>query len=190
MPKLKPLIKFSLATLGLLVVLLLVVPPFLHPRGLTPSAVDGPSIRVYGASVWGFRGYFAIHTWIATRDINEAQYTIHQVIGWRLRRTGTALTRHEGNPDSPWFGNEAILLHEVSGVEAEALIPKVRTAIYSYPFAARYTMFPGPNSNSFTEWVAQEVPELELALPTKAIGTLWMRNYHPRHNIEARTVAD
>ena len=186
MPKLKPLIKFVLFALGLMVAVLIVVPPILQPQGLTPGTEDGASIRVYGANVWGFRGYFAIHTWIATRDIDETQYTIHQVIGWRLRRTGTALTRHEGNPDDPWFGNEALLLHEVSGAQAETLVPSVRAAIDSYPFATRYTMFPGPNSNSFTEWVAQEVPELELALPTKAIGRLWMRNYHLRQNTQSR----
>ena len=31
-------------------------------------------------------------------------------------------------------------------------------------------MWPGPNSNSFTAWIALEVPELGLNLPAKAIG--------------------
>jgi hypothetical protein len=182
MLRIKPLIKGALFTIGLLVVVLLVLPPMLQPKGLEPQPDNQASIRIYGANVWGFRGYFAIHTWIATRSEAEDNYTIHQVIGWQLRRTGTALSRHEGVPDRPWFGNEAILLHETSGADAVRLIPRVRAAVDSYPFKDQYTMFPGPNSNSFTEWVAQEVPEIELQLPAKAIGRIWMRNYHPQHS--------
>ncbi|MFT6015967.1 MAG: hypothetical protein ACI809_001725, partial [Candidatus Azotimanducaceae bacterium] len=106
--------KRTLLGLGLLIGLLLITPPLLHPEGINASNNSGASVLVYGASVWGVRGYFAIHTWVATRAANENRYTIHQVIGWKLRRTGTALTVHEGDPDTPWFGNEAILLHEVS----------------------------------------------------------------------------
>lgn len=188
MLKTKPLIKRTVAAATLLLMallmVLLIVPPFLQPHGLSPTTESGASIRVYGANVWGFRGYFAIHTWIATRSSDEAGYTIDQVIGWRLRRTGSAHTQHQGIPDTPWFGNEAILLHEIHGPGAERLIPKVRAAINDYPFKNQYTMFPGPNSNSFTEWVAQEVPEMELQLPTKAIGRLWMRHYHPQNHLQ------
>ena len=172
------LFKRCLIGLGLLIGVLLIMPPMLHPQGIVAANNSGASVQVYGASVWGVRGYFAIHTWVATRAAHENRYTIHQVIGWKLRRTGTALTVHEGDPNTPWFGNKAILLNEVSGPNADALVKDVRAAIARYPFADRYTMFPGPNSNSFTEWVAQEVPELELNLPMKAIGKLWMRQYY------------
>lgn len=164
--------------LSVLVAGLVLIPPFLTPRALTDTAATGPSIKIYGANVWGFRGYFAIHTWIATRAEGEALYQIDQVIGWRLRRTGSALVTHQGEPNTPWFGNPALLLHELNGDEAARLIPELRAAVQNYPYAERYTMFPGPNSNSFTEWVALEVPELQLKLPAKAIGRLWMRaNY-------------
>jgi len=184
MTKTRSRIKQLCIGFGVLIIALLIVPPLLQPVGLEPTKSSAASIRVYGANVWGFRGYFAIHTWIATRSANEQRYQIHQVIGWRLRRTGSALVYHEGDPDTPWFGNEAILLHELTGAAAEAAIPGVRDAISSYPFAQTYRMFPGPNSNSFTEWVAQEVPELGLQLPAKAIGRLWMRNYYPTHSAE------
>ena len=177
-------VKKLLIASGVLILFLLIVPPLLQPVGLEPTKTSAASIRVYGANVRGLRGYFAIHTWIATRSAVEEHYQIHQVIGWRLRRTGTALTYHEGDPDRPWFGNDAILLHELTGADAETAIPGVRAAIKSYPFAKNYRMFPGPNSNSFTEWVAQEVPELGLQLPVKAIGRLWMRNYYPTHSAE------
>ena len=165
-----------LAWLGCIALVLLLVPLFLTPSALPDRPSEGASIKIYGANVWGFRGYFAIHTWVATRTANEDEYQIDQVIGWRLQRTGSALVSHVGQENAPWFGNKALLLHEISGAEAEALIPRVREAVLDYPYAREYTMFPGPNSNSFTEWVALEGPELELNLPVKAIGRLWMRH--------------
>ncbi len=40
--------------------------------GITKEAV----LHVYGAKVWGWRGLFAIHTWIAAKRTDEASYTI------------------------------------------------------------------------------------------------------------------
>ena len=85
-------------------------------------------------------------------------FTLHEIIGWKLRRQQTALTVTRGRPDRPWFRSPAILLHEITGDEAETLISEVHEAIYSYPYAKSYTMWPGPNSNSFTEWVSSEGP--------------------------------
>ena len=143
-----------------------------------PDNHSEPVIQVYGANVWGLRGRFAIHTWIATKPRNASTYTIYQVIGWRLRRAGTVLSISEGDPARPWFGSEPILLHELRGPEADGLINRVGAAAKSYPFWGEYTMWPGPNSNSFIAWVALEVPELGLKLPAKAIGQSWMQqNY-------------
>jgi hypothetical protein len=43
-------------------------------------------------------------------------------------------------------------------------------AIESYPYADKYVMWPGPNSNTFTAYVGRQVPELKLDLPSTAIG--------------------
>ena len=135
-------------------------------------------IQVYGANVWGFRGRFAIHTWIAVKARNATTYTIYQVIGWRLRRAGTVVSVSRGDPAQPWFGSPAILLHDLRGSAADALVERVTDAAMSYPFPREYTMWPGPNSNSFMAWVALEVPELGLKLPAKAVGQSWMQqNY-------------
>lgn len=88
-----------------------------------------------------------------------------------------ALLRPEGIAAS----NNSGASIQVSGPSAETLVKDVRAAIERYPFADRYTMLPGPNSNSFTEWVAQEVPQLKLDLPMKAIGKFWMRQYYSTH---------
>ena len=48
-----------------------------------PSQHPEAVVQVYGADVWGFRGNFAIHTWVATKEKNASAYQIYQVIGWR-----------------------------------------------------------------------------------------------------------
>ncbi len=144
--------------------------PLRHPDAI---------IQVYGADVWGFRGNFAIHTWIATKSFGASDYQIVQVIGWRLRRGRSVLSVTEGNPARPWYGSPAILLHEIRGAEAESLIDRVHDAARRYPFDREYKMWPGPNSNSFTAWIGLEVPELNLDLPVKAIGQAWMQSEYP-----------
>jgi len=140
-----------------------------------PATHEDAIVQVYGADVWGIRGKFAIHTWIATKARGAADYTIYQVIGWRLRRAGTALSVSRGDPARPWYGSPAILLHELRGDAAERLIEPIDAAVRSYPFDREYKMWPGPNSNSFIAWIGLEVPELGLELPVKALGQAWMR---------------
>ena len=134
---------------------------------------------MYGADVWGVRGHFAIHTWIAAKAKGAPTYEIYQVMGWRVRRTGRAVDISQAiNPDRPWFRSPPILLHEVKGPQAQQLVQPIRQAVLDYPYSAEYTMWPGPNSNSFTEWIALQVPQLNLQLPAKAIGAQWMRDNH------------
>ncbi len=159
------------------------VPWLLTPQGIGPAVApdpadfDGPVVQVYGADVIGIRGRYAIHTWIATKSEGAAEYQIAEVIGWRLRRNRPALRQIAGNPARRWFGAQPVLLYERRGPAAAALIDDVRAAIDAYPFAREYTMWPGPNSNSFVAWVGLSVPEMGLRLPTKAIGKSWMARH-------------
>lgn len=144
-----------------------------------PSSHPGAVVQVYGAKVWGFRGRFAIHTWVATKEENADHYRIYQVIGWKLHRGQSVLSISSGMPDKPWFRSPPILLHHRDGPQTEALIEQIHLAALRYPYSREYTMWPGPNSNSFTAWIGLEVPVLGLSLPTKALGKVWMANEYP-----------
>ena len=142
------------------------------PAGVAPDpAVTREAvIQVYAARAFNWRGMFAVHTWIATKPENANGYTVHQVVGWRRYRGLPVLISAEDIPDRSWFGSPPETIADIRGETATALIPRIQAAVASYPYADRYTTWPGPNSNTFVAHVAREVPELRLELPTTAIG--------------------
>ena len=143
-----------------------------EPVGLAPDPATSLEavVQVYAARTWGWKGNFGVHTWVAVKPAQAPAYTVYEVIGWRLRRGGTVLAVSERNPDAHWFGNAPEVLAEKRGAEAEALIPKIEAAVKAYPYANEYSVWPGPNSNTFTAWIARAVPELKVDLPPTAIG--------------------
>src|SRR5438445_11450007 len=63
------------------------------PVGLAPdpgSARDA-IIQVYAARVIGWRGVFGVHNLIAVNSAAAAEFTVYEVIRWRLRSQDTAL---------------------------------------------------------------------------------------------------
>jgi hypothetical protein len=144
-----------------------------EPTGLAPDpAVTREAVlQVYGAAAWGWRGWFAIHTWIAVKPTGAPAYTVYEVIGWRQRRGLPVVRIEQDLPDRLWFGERPWLLKEHRGAGVDELIAAVDRAARAYPWPDHYRAFPGPNSNTFTAWVAREVPQLGLQLPFAAIGS-------------------
>jgi hypothetical protein len=128
-------------------------------------------LHIYGADAWGWRGWFAIHTWIAAKRTGERAYTIYEVIGWRASRGVPVVRVAQDLPDRYWFGARPRLLKEHQGPGVDAIIDAVESAVRDYPWQMEYKAFPGPNSNTFIAWVGRQVPELGLDLPFSAIGS-------------------
>lgn len=137
----------------------------------SPQASNEAVLQVYGASAWGWHGWFAIHTWIAAKHSGRKYYTVYEVIGWRQRRGLSVVRIARDLPDRYWFGERPRLLNEHRGPGVDRLIDAVDRAARHYPWPDSYTVFPGPNSNSFTAWIGKQVPELQLDLPFSAIGS-------------------
>lgn len=142
------------------------------PVGLAPDPATHrePIVQVYGARTWGWRGRFGVHTWIAVKPAQAEAYTVYEVIGWRLRWSDSALSVSQRAPDARWYGNAPELLAERRGDAAAGLVGRIEKAARDYPHAREYSAWPGPNSNTFTAWVARAVPELEVDFPPTAIG--------------------
>lgn len=142
------------------------------PAGLAPDpAVTREAVvQVYGARTWGWRGTFGVHTWIAVKPADAPAFTVYEVIGWRLRWADSVVAIHQRAADARWYGSLPELYAEKRGDEAARLIPRIDAAARSYPHAAEYQAWPGPNSNTFTAWITRAVPELGVDLPPTAIG--------------------
>lgn len=127
-------------------------------------------IQVYAARTFGWRGALAVHTWIATKERDAENYMVHQVVGWRKRRNLSVVVSEVDIPDRIWFDNYPEVLVDIRGQEAEPVIDAVLEAVRTYPHADDYSMWPGPNSNTFTAYIGRQVPSLKLNLPPTAIG--------------------
>ncbi len=136
-----------------------------------PTATREAVLQVYGADAWGWRGLFAIHTWVAAKKTGAEAYTVYDVVGWRGRHGQPVMRISRGVPDRYWYGARPQLLKDLRGAEVDQLIDAVDRAAREYPWKNTYQVFPGPNSNTFTAWIAKEVPQLKLELPFKAIGS-------------------
>lgn len=143
-----------------------------EPAGLAPDPATTPEavVQVYSARAVRWRGYFGVHTWIAVKPSGASQFTVHEVNGHRLRRTGAAVVTSNRAPDSYWYGNRPELLKDARGPGVDELIQRIEAAVKRYPYAQTYRVWPGPNSNTFTAFVLREAPELRVDLPPTAIG--------------------
>lgn len=143
-----------------------------EPAGFAPDPATTPEavVQVYAARAVGWRGYFGVHTWIAAKPSNADAFTVYEVNGYRLRRTGSSVVVHQRAADGYWYGNRPELLSDIRGSGVDKVIERIEAAVQAYPYADRYRVWPGPNSNTFTAYVLRDAPELRVDLPPTAIG--------------------
>ena len=146
--------------------------------GLAPLAKTTPEavVQVYAARAFGWRGTFAVHTWISTKLERAGNYTVYQVLGWHSFRGGTALQIHNDIPDRYWFDAKPKILADLRGKDAAKAIKLIKEAVREYPYRKTYTTWPGPNSNTFTAYITRRVPTLNVDLPPTAIGKDYLPN--------------
>ncbi|MBB3965499.1 DUF3750 domain-containing protein [Rhizobium metallidurans] len=137
--------------------------------GVLPKADASEDAKIYimSASTGGLKGAVASHSWIVTKAKGDAAYNRYDKVGW-----GSPIRRNNYVADAYWYSNTPRIVKEISGGEAQRLIPAVEAAIQSYPYAGvgDYRIYPGPNSNSFVAHVLRTVPDLDTVLPPDAVG--------------------
>jgi hypothetical protein len=135
---------------------------------LAPAPSHEPAlVRVYAARVGRWRGIFAHHTWIVVKEKGAPRYTRYDVVGW-----GAPVRTDNWAPDGRWFGQVPDVVAAIDGAQAEALVPRIRSAVAAYPWSGLggYQAWPGPNSNTFVNAVLAAIPEAGVALPPTALG--------------------
>lgn len=138
-----------------------------------PSKFKDAIVQVYVARAFSWRGIFAVHPWIAWKNVDEKQYNVSEVVGWRVNRGLEAVVIRKDVPDRKWYGNTPEIIYEVRGEKAQAIIKKLPKIISEYPYTNQYRLWPGPNSNTFIQYVIRSMPELRTELPSNAIGKDW-----------------
>jgi hypothetical protein len=141
--------------------------------GLLPAAEDvrEAKVLIIAARTGRWKSIFAEHMAIVLKPEGAAQWTRYDVVGW-----GNPVRRNGWAADAFWYGNRPYVVAEVSGAQAAALIPRIEASIAAYPYAARgaYTVWPGPNSNSFVAWVVRNTEGFAAELPPVAVGKDWL----------------
>src|SRR5437773_11624755 len=79
-----------------------------------PAQVREAVVQVYGARTMGAKGIFGVHTWVAVKPTDAVEWTIYEVIGWRLRWNDSALVIRHRQPDV-WFSSKAELYADKRG---------------------------------------------------------------------------
>ena len=139
---------------------------------LPPAHADkNARVVVFTGTAGAWKGVVAVHSWIVFKRENATRWTRYDVVGW-----GNPVRTNNWPVDGRWYGNAPRIIADISAVEAEQLIPRIETAVnaYTYAQAGDYSVWPGPNSNSFIAAILRAVPELG-TLPPNAIG----RDYRP-----------
>ena len=142
--------------------------------GSLPPAEAHPDARVVVMSgqTGGWKGAVAVHSWIVIKRQNAKAWTRYDVVGW-----GSPVRMNGWAADGRWYGSTPMVVVDLKGEQAEALIPKIEAAVrdYQYRQDGDYRLWPGPNSNSFVAAILRAVPELQATLPSNAIG----RDFRP-----------
>ena len=144
-----------------------------HSTGIAPDPAETPEavVQVYAARAFSWRAAFGVHTWIAVKRTDAPKFTVYEVIGWHVMHGGgSAVSISNRPPDGMWYGNAPEIIFDLRGDGVDDVIARIEQAVASYPYPDTYVVWPGPNSNTFTAYVARTVPELVLDLPPTAIG--------------------
>jgi hypothetical protein len=124
-------------------------------------------VRVFSARTVSWRGIFATHSWIVIKNKDAAAYQRFDYTAW-----GQPIWVDRFVADARWFGSTPDVVFAADGPYAQAMVPKIRTAIRNYRYSniGDYHLWPGPNSNTFVATLMDAVPEMRASLPPTAVG--------------------
>src|SRR5205823_8700730 len=135
-----------------------------------PATMREAVMQVFAAPAVSWRGSFSVHTWIAVRPTGAPRVTRYEVVGFGVANGAPAVRIDRMGPDNYWFGARPRIVLDRRGAGVDQLIERAQAAIASYPYPHDYRAWPGPNSNTFMAYIARQVPELGLDLPSNAVG--------------------
>src|SRR6185436_6805660 len=67
-----------------------------------PTVVRQAVVQVWGARTMGAKGLFGVHTWVAVKPTDAQEWTVYEVIGWRLRWSQPVVVVRNREPNTWW----------------------------------------------------------------------------------------
>jgi hypothetical protein len=129
-------------------------------------------VEIRAARIPGWSGFFADHHWLlVVRGFDGEQY--ESCDRWEV-------WQHADQNDTCWGHLHKNLLKPCQGVgngpsrssglwdgdDALAIIETIESSAENYPFTKKYAYWPGPNSNTFAQWVIRD----KMKLGRRAVG--------------------
>ena len=136
--------------------------------GILPAPkLNQASAYILVARTGGMKGALASHSWIVLKKPGVSRYDRYDVVGW-----GKPVRKNAYDPDGRWYSNAPVIHYELQGDKAARLLGKLETAITRYRWSdyGDYTIWPGPNSNTFVASIVQAVPGFDTVMPSTAVG--------------------
>lgn len=123
-------------------------------------------VRVYAAPV---PGTGADHTWFVVKRADSTEIHRWEVFVYSAEPYGYVF-QDLFEPEADLGIGGTYVVSEMVGPDAEPLIDCIENAAVNYPCRDYYLIFPGPNSDSFTQWVLNTCG-WDVELPPTVVGT-------------------
>lgn len=123
--------------------------------------------RLYAAPIPGIE-FLAIHPWFVVKTADSTSYTRWEV--WQDAGGSFGhVRRNLQSAEADVGAGGAYVIAELQGAAAAAVVDFINTQSPTYPCRDNYVLFPGPNSNSYAQWVLDNTG-WNATLPPSAIG--------------------
>lgn len=141
---------------------------------LDSLAVPGIAVvRLYSAPILGLESV-ATHPWFVVKCADASAFDRWEV--WPHDDMEACADERHGHVyrnlntlEGEAGGGVAFVVAEEIGARAEAIVEFIQSQSASYPGQLCYAYIPGPNSNTYAQWVIDET-HWDVALPEQAIG--------------------
>ena len=129
-------------------------------------------VELRAAKIPGLTGIVADHYWLLVlRGIEGRQYqTCDRWEVWQHPHQNDSCWGHlHKNLLDPYQGvgnGQSQLIQQWEGSDALLMVEKIESSPSTYPFIRKYRYWPGPNSNTFAQWIVRD----KIELGVRAIG--------------------
>jgi hypothetical protein len=159
---------------------------------LDEIAHDGKAfVRLYAAPVPSVE-HLAVHAWFVVKAAESESFErweVWQDAGVKLTNPSVVsyghVYRNLQGPTADVGAGGTYILAEQIGPEADSVVRFIQSQSPSYPLRSRYSYYPGPNSNTYIQWVLN-CSGWAVRLPAAAIGKNWLRGRKELRSAESQ----